>query len=203
MHPATGKQKTAVGLLQPGPRLPVPVPPSGTKPASLARSPCSAVVKRQAIAAKQQKTSRTQPGVHCPPGGATTSGFRIGRKPLQHVAFMTLLTSRGRWKFCQAKSAGFINFLRRKEHISGYPAASLALGPVQIPVGAPNVIVMQIPEGTGGAVNGLRISFEFQKDAHGSLIQVQMKLRHPEPRAIFLVSEPHTQPERPQDLGPT
>jgi hypothetical protein len=196
MHPATGRQKTAVGLLQAGPRLPVPVYPIGTQATRLAHIGGKTTPNKQ-------ETNRTYPGVCCPPGGATTSGLRIGRKLLHDDAFTTILTSKGRWKFCQAKSGGFINFLRGKEHIPGQTAASEALCLVQTPVGLPNVIAGRVPESTGCAVNRPRCAFEFQKDAHRGLIQVQMKTMQSKYGTVFLVLEPRTQTERSKDVRPT
>jgi len=48
-------------------------------------------------------------------------------------------------------------------------------------------------EGAGGAIDGLRGAFEFEENASGCFIEVQMEARELETGAVFLVEEGRTE----------
>jgi len=196
MHPATGRQKTALGLLQAGPRLPVPGHPIGAQTACRADSSGAAIEN-------ERENGRLRPGIRDTPGGATTSRLRIGRTRFHCDAFVPGSTSKGRRKLCQAKSALVARFLRCEQHISRNSAAPAAFGRIQLPIGGSNVVAARETESSGHAVYGLRRAFELEKDSHRCFIQVQMKAGQTKRGAVLLVRESGSEAQRAKDCRPT
>lgn len=94
-----------------------------------------------------------------------------------------------RTKVCQAKSEVFTRFSRRERHIFNRTAAAAAIGGINLPIGASNVVAGREAKGSGRTFDGLRRPFKLKKRTHGRFIQVQMKLRKLESGPKFLVDE--------------
>jgi hypothetical protein len=80
-NPATGRRKTALGLVQAGPRLPVPIHPIGTQTVRPRHNPGTAIEN-------ERESSRLLPGEYGLPGAATTVRLRIGRTHFHDDAFI-------------------------------------------------------------------------------------------------------------------
>jgi len=115
---------------------------------------------------------------------------------------MPVLTSKGRWKFCQAKSGCFRQFLRRKKHICGPAAAATAIGCIQIPIRSVYVLARCISERAGHSIDGSRRAFEFEEGADRCFIEVQMQAGKAECGPVFLVAEARAQADGAQGRWP-
>ena len=108
------------------------------------------------------------------------------------------LTTKGIGNFCQAESAKFEEFSRRKQHILGPAPATTAIGCIQIPIRSVYVLCRGKPERAGRSVDCARRSFEFEKHTDRCFIEVQMQAAEPKRGAIFLVPEARAQADRAQ-----
>jgi len=95
-----------------------------------------------------------------------------------------------------------VRILRAKEHISGYAAVAAAIGNVNVPIGAAEVVARGEPEYAGSAIDGPRGPFELEEYAGGCFIQVQMEPRELETGAVFLVEEGRAEAEGAQEAWP-
>ncbi len=93
-------------------------------------------------------------------------------------------------------------FLGSKEQIFRPDAATAAIGGVNVPIRRANIVLRAESEGAGSAVNCPRCAFKFKEYTDGCFIQVDMETSKDERRAIFLISERTTEPERSQLCRP-
>jgi hypothetical protein len=111
-------------------------------------------------------------------------------------ALVSHLTTKCRRKDCQAKSAVSARFSRIEQHIFYDDAPAAAICGVKIPIRRSQVVGGRKTEGLGGAVDGGRRAFQFQKYADGSLVEVQMQAVISETGSEFFVLEAGAQAER-------
>lgn len=102
---------------------------------------------------------------------------------------MSELTSKCRRKVCQAESGGLRDLFCGEDHIFNGPTAAAAIGSVNVPVCAADVLVGRVAKAAGDAVDRGGVAFEFEERADGCFIQVQVKTVQAETGAVLFVAE--------------
>ena len=96
-------------------------------------------------------------------------------------------------KFCQAKSAVLAEFFAYEHHIFYGAAAAAAIGSINIPIRAANVVGAEIAEARATRSIACGVAFEFEESADGCFIEVQMKAVKAETGPVFFIAEAGTE----------
>ena len=82
-----------------------------------------------------------------------------------------------------------MRFLRGEQHILRFAAATAAIAGVKSPICGTNVVFRREAEGSGCAVDRGGGAFEFEEDAYGGFVQVEVEGLVAEAGTIFFVVE--------------
>ena len=89
-----------------------------------------------------------------------------------------------------------MRLLRSKQHISGRSAAAAAIGGMEVPISAPNIVLGRKAEGAGNAIDRSRSALDLKEHAHRCFIQVQMEAGEAERCPVLFVAEAGAQAKR-------
>ncbi len=84
---------------------------------------------------------------------------------------------------------GSARFPRGEQHIFRSDAAAAAIGGVKIPIGGAEVVLRREAESFRGLVDGFWRAFEFEDDADGGFVEIEMEWAAGEGGAEFFVAE--------------